>query len=124
MNEVIYFIIFLLCLILPLIFMEAKTKEDEDKVLFEFERKQRDIIRARIVFSKMHIQSLRNHARSLGRIVERDSDPSLKRIHEDLCYDIERQKATLKMWEHQLAELINDAHHDLVSDMNVGEEKC
>ena len=45
MSEFIYFIVFLLCLLLPLVFMEAKTKADEDKVLFEFERKQRDILR-------------------------------------------------------------------------------
>lgn len=124
MSEFIYFIVFLLCLLLPLIFMEAKTKSDEDKVLFEFERKQRDILRARIAYSKVHIQNLSQHAISLGRIIERDSDPRLKRIHEDLCYDISKQKDTLKMWEHQLDELIKAAHHDLVADMKVGEEKC
>lgn len=124
MNEFIYFIVFLLCLLLPLIFMEAKTKSDEDKVLFEFERKQRDILRARIAYSKVHIQALRQHALSLGRIIERDSDPRLKRIHEDLCYDISRQKDTLKMWERQLEQLFKEAHHDLVADMNEGEDRC
>ena len=124
MNEFIYFMVFLLCLLLPLIFMEAKTKADDDKILFEFERKQRDFLRARIAYSKVHIQYLQEHARRLACIIEQDSDPRVKRIYEDLCYNINRQKDTLKMWDHQLDELIKDAHHDLVADMNEGEERC
>ena len=116
MSEFIYFIVFLLCLILPLIFMEAKTKADEDKQLLAFERTQRDVLGARIAYCKVHIAKLEHLAGNLKRVVENDPNPQLKRVYDDVCYEIRRQKDILKMWECQYDALIKDAHHDLIND--------
>ena len=121
MSEFLYFLVFILALILPLIWMETQEKKAEDDRLLVFEKKQLEFIEARIAYGRVHLARLKYFEKELARVCARDDNRELQRVHDELKYQCKLAADSLTGWSAQKERLLHDAHHNLeeVTNANI-----